>query len=278
VVAADFLDSDSGTRLGEVVAALTHVLASRPAGLLADVDGTISRMTRRPMDATVALEARETLRRLAASLDVVSVVTGRAVRRAQLMVGVAEIGYVGNHGLEWLHDGQVVTHPGAVAARPALDAALRAVRAWVFDPGLVIEDKGASVAIHYRLSTRPEAAEKGVLAALGPYITSGALHLIQGGLVINLLPGIAVNKGEAVLRLADEHGLRGVAFFGDDITDLDAFRALRTLRERDGTRTLSVGVLSADGPPQVRDEADLLLDGVDEVEQVLAALAASLSE
>src|SRR5690349_7535577 len=128
-MAADSLASDSGTRIRETAVLLSRLFAHWPAGLFVDVDGTISRMTRRPMDATVTPEARETLRLLATRLDVISVITGRAVRRAQVMVGVAEIGYVGNHGLEWLAGDLVVTHPGAVAARPALDAALRAVRA-----------------------------------------------------------------------------------------------------------------------------------------------------
>jgi trehalose 6-phosphate phosphatase len=270
------MTSDSGSRIREAAALLSQLFASRPAGLFADIDGTISRMTRRPMDAGVTDEARESLRRLAAHLDLVTVVTGRAVTRARRMVNVPEIGYVGNHGLEWWHTDQIVTHPGAVAARPTLDAALRAVRATVFDPGLVFEDKGASVAIHYRLSTRPEVVEAGLLTALRPYVETGALRLIEGGLVVNLLPGVAVDKGQAVLRLVEEHGLQSAAFFGDDITDLDAFRTLRSLRESGQAQTLSVGVLSAEGPPQIRDEADLLLDGVGEVEQVLAALASGL--
>src|SRR5581483_4757720 len=272
------MNTDGGSRVRAAAASLRQLFAQRPAGLFADVDGTISRLTSRPMDASVTAEARDALRRLAADLEVVAVVTGRAVTRARRIVGVPEIGYVGNHGLEWWHDGQVVTHPGAAAARPTLDAALRAVRASVPDPGLVVEDKGVSVAIHYRLSAQPEKTGGALPAALRPYAESAALRLIEGGLVVNLLPGVAVDKGEAVLRLTDEHGLRSVAFFGDDITDLDAFRALRRLRERGTAHTLSVGVLSAEGPPQIREEADLLLDGVGEVEQVLAALASGPPE
>jgi trehalose 6-phosphate phosphatase len=267
--------SDGGSRVDGAVVSLRRIFANRPAGLFADVDGTISRLTARPMDATVTPEARESLRRLAGELEIVSVVTGRAVTRARRIVDVPEIGYIGNHGLEWWQDGQIVTHPGAAAARPMLDAALRAVRSAVPDPGLVFEDKGVSVAIHYRLSTQPEEAERGLLAALRPYVDAAALRLIEGGLVVNLLPAVAIDKGQAVIRLVEDLGLRSVAFFGDDVTDLDAFRALRRLREDGRAQTLAVGVLSAEGPQQIRAEADLLLDGVGEVEQVLAALAAS---
>jgi trehalose 6-phosphate phosphatase len=71
----------------------------------------------------------------------------------------------------------------------------------------------------------------------------------------------------------EQHGLRAVAFFGDDVTDLDAFRALRELRATGTVQALVVGVGSVEGPPEVRAEADIVLEGVEEVERVLVALA-----
>ena len=269
-------DSNDGSRVGRAVDALLELFQARPAGLLADVDGTISRITRQPMAATVSPEARRALAELAARLDVVSVITGRAVSRARLMVATPEIGYVGNHGLEWWENDQVVTHPAAALARRDFDAALRAVRATVSRPGVIVEDKGVSVAIHYRLADRPDEAGSEIIAALLPYVDAGAVRLIEGALVANLLPPTPVDKGAAIVRLVDAHLLRSVAFFGDDVTDLDAFRALRALRDQGRALTLSAGVLSPEGPAQIRDEADLVLDGVGEVEQVLAALASTL--
>jgi hypothetical protein len=58
------------------------------------------------------------------------------------------------------------------------------------------------------------------------------------------------------------------------VTDLDAFRSLRAMRADGAVMTLSVGVGSVEGPPEVRAEADMVLEGVGEVERVLAALAA----
>jgi trehalose 6-phosphate phosphatase len=245
----------------------------RPAGLLTDVDGTISRITRRTNDATVTNTAKRSLSRLAAQLEVVTVVTGRAVERAQRMVGVEGIGYVGNHGLEWLQDGVVRTDPAAEAARPNLEDALAAVFAAVPRSELVVEDKRVSVAIHYRLASDPPAVERKVLDAIAPFIASERLRLIQGGLVVNLLPALRIDKGEATRRLVQQHGLRAVAFFGDDVTDLDAFRALHQLRAEGVVKTLAVGVGSVEGPTEVRTESDLVLESVDEVERVLAALA-----
>ena len=90
--------------------------------------------------------------------------------------------------------------------------------------------------------------------------------------MVNILPPLAVDKGTATLRLVREHNLRAVAFFGDDVTDLHAFRALRALREDGAAQTLAVGVGSVEGPAAVREEADVMLEGVGEVERVLAAL------
>jgi trehalose 6-phosphate phosphatase len=211
--------------------------------------------------------------RLTSELDLVAVVTGRAVERAQQMVGVTGPAYVGNHGLEWLQDDMVIRHPEAVAARPALEAATNAIRAAISDPGLQYEDKGVSVAIHYRRAHRPDDVERRLLAALEPHLQSG-VRLIQGGLVVNLLPAIAVDKGAAARRLVEQHGLRSVAFFGDDVTDLHAFRAIQALRASGVADALAIGVTGPESPPEVRAEADLILEGVGEVERVLSALAA----
>jgi trehalose 6-phosphate phosphatase len=265
--------SASRARVRGAAGALRRLFEHRPAGLLTDVDGTISRITRHTNDATVAPRARNALTRLTRELDVVAVVTGRAVERAQRMVGVEGAAYVGNHGLEWLQDGVVQTDPAAETARPILDAALADVRAKVAANDLVVEDKRVSVAIHYRLASDPPRVERVLQEVLTPFAEAGQLRLIQGGLVVNLLPALHIDKGEAVRRLVERHSLRSVAFFGDDVTDLDAFRTLRDLRAEGAVQTLAVGVGSVEGPPDVRKEADIVLEGVEEVERVLAALA-----
>ena len=263
----------SRARVRRAAGVLRRLLAARPSGLLTDVDGTISRITQQTNDAKVRPVARRALTRLAGELDLVAVVTGRAVERAQRMVGVAEIGYVGNHGLEWLQDGAVQTVPEAEAARPHLDAALAAVRAVIPAHDLIVEDKRVSAAIHYRLADDPPRVGQALLEILTPFVKADRLRLIEGGLVVNLLPALAVDKGAAARRLVTQHGLRAVVFFGDDVTDLDAFRALHRLRVEGAAETLAVGVGSPEGPPEVREEADLLLEGVGEVERVLTALA-----
>jgi len=263
----------SHARVRRVAGILRRLLENRPAVLLTDGDGTISRITRHADDATVSPTARGALTRLTGALDLVAVVTGRAVERAQRMVGVAGASYIGNHGLEWLQDGAVVTDPAAGAARPILDEALAAVHAVVSPDDLVVEDKRVSLAIHYRLAADPPGVERRLLEVFAPFVEAERLRMIRGGLVVNLLPALRIDKGEASRRLTEQHGLRAVAFFGDDVTDLDAFRMLRALRADGSVQTVSIGVNGPEAPAAISAEADLVLEGVDEVERVLTALA-----
>ena len=73
--------------------------------------------------------------------------------------------------------------------------------------------------------------------------------------------------------LVEEYGPERAMFIGDDTTDLDAFRELEKLRE-EGTlkEILRVGVASEEGPPEITTEADIVVDGVGGVGEVLRAL------
>ena len=71
-------------------------------------------------------------------------------------------------------------------------------------------------------------------------------------------------------QLVGQRGLRGVIFLGDDRTDADAFQALRELQQQGVCEALSVGVVGADTPAIVRELADIVVEGVTGVEQLLA--------
>jgi trehalose 6-phosphate phosphatase len=77
-----------------------------------------------------------------------------------------------------------------------------------------------------------------------------------------------------VRRLVEEYGPEKALFIGDDATDLDAFRELEELREEGVLEeTLRIGVESEEGPPDIRSQADLVVEGVEGVGEVLRALA-----
>jgi trehalose 6-phosphate phosphatase len=145
-------------------------------------------------------------------------------------------------------------------------------------PWLLIENKGVTGTIHYRLAPDQIAAA----ALLEPLARAAAdrhgLRLTAGRMIFEVRPDLAVNKGTAIRDLTQDIGLRGIVFFGDDVTDVDAFRALRELRESGEAATLRVGVLGPETSPAVLAEIDMSVVGVPACAATLIALAARLSE
>ncbi len=252
------------------------VLAHKPSGLFSDFDGTLSPMAPTPDGALLASGVRDVLLALTSRIGLVGIVTGRAVDDARSRVDVPDLLYVGNHGLEWAERGVHVDHPVGIAAAASISSALEQIREEIGTAntlaGLVFEDKRLSGSIHYRLSEDP--VETGVtLGTITERVAAAhGLHVASGKMVYELRPTASVNKGTALREIAVERKLRSAVFLGDDVTDVDGFRALRELRESEGLETLAVGVLTPDTAPSVIAESDILLDGVDDVVRMLNAL------
>ena len=265
-----------------VVTACLEVLRQKPSAVVTDIDGTISAIAPTPAEAMVDPGATAALALLVERLAAVAVVSGRAPQDGAAMVGLPELIYVGNHGLERIARGTPWTHPVAAAAQPAIAAALAeiesAARAEGDVPWLLIENKGVTGTIHYRLAPDQTAAA----ALLEPLARAAAerhgLRLTLGRMIFEVRPALAVNKGTAIRDLAQDLALRGIVFFGDDVTDVDAFRALRELREAGEAATLRVGVLGPDTSPAVLAEIDISVSGVPACAATLIALAARLAD
>lgn len=264
----------------EVLARCLATLRRAPAGLVTDVDGTVSAIAATPGEATVDPTARAALRRLAERLAVVAVVSGRAAAAGAAMVGVPDLVYVGNHGMERSHRGVPWANPAAAAGAKGLSAALAEVTAGARSAGhaegMLIEDKGLSGTVHYRLAPDPEAARAALLPLAVEAAARHGLVVTEGRLIVELRPNVVVNKGTAIVDLVAEHRLRGVVFLGDDLTDVDGFVALRALREAGEVDTLRVGVLGAETPARVREEIDVAVRGVPACAALLAAVADGL--
>src|ERR671913_1107323 len=265
-----------------VVAACMDVLRQTPSAVVTDIDGTVSAIAPTPAEAMVDPGAKAALALLAERLAAVAVVSGRAPQDGAAMVGLPELIYVGNHGLERISRGTPWTHPVAAAAQPAIAAALAeiesAARAGGDLPWLIIENKGVTGTVHYRLAPDQIAAAALLEPLAGAAAERHGLRLTLGRMIFEVRPALAVNKGTAICDLAQDLGLRGIVFFGDDVTDVDAFRALRELREAGDAATLRVGVLGPDTAPAVLAEIDMRLHGIPACAATLLALAARLVE
>ena len=257
---------------------LLELLGSSPAGLITDVDGTISPIAPTPEEAHLLPEARSALARLVPHLRLVAAVSGRQASQVEEMVGVPGMAYVGNHGLDWLENGQPLVAPEAQPYLPALSSCLSRLRDALADDGcLRVEDKGVTASLHYRACPDPANARRRLLEAVRGCPECACLQVTEGRMVVNLRPPVAADKGTAVERLIGRSGLSAVVYLGDDVTDLDAFRMLASLRASGTFRAATVAVASKEAPGELLREADYLAEGVVEVAAFLQ-LAASYLE
>ena len=141
-------------------------------------------------------------------------------------------------------------------------------------PGLRAERKGVTGSIHVRNTPDPVAAEEAVAARLEEVAGAAGLRVTRGKMVVELRPPVNVNKGTILTDLVREFALAGAIYLGDDVTDIDAFRALRALTEEGVCRGVAIAVLHPEAPAHLAREADIALDGVDRVPELLRWLLA----
>ena len=198
-----------------------------------DYDGTLTPIVQRPEEARLTASVRGTLSQLAHSVPVV-IVSGRALDDLRRRVGVPGIRYVAHHGLLYKEPGSAMRWLGQRPLRREVREWTRALeRAAEGIAGALVEDKGATVALHDRLvrpADRPR-LRRLALRALAPWLAKGKVAVMSGKRVLEARPVGAWNKGTAVARLLRQPWARGrvPVYFGDDRTDFDAFRAVQDL-------------------------------------------------
>jgi trehalose 6-phosphate phosphatase len=249
---------------------------SRSAVLL-DIDGTLAPIVRYADDAHVPESTRSLLIEIARRYGVVACVSGRRASDARRIVSIGTISYIGSHGTELLRAGttESVQDPAVrdwgkriqEFGREADNAELRRLR-------VRIEDKGSIVAFHWRGAPDEEAA-RAAIDAIADRAEHGGLRTHWGRKVLEVRPPVRMDKGAGILAFLEDADLDAAIYVGDDLTDLDAFRGLGELVAEGRLRSaLRVGVRSEDGPSELSDEADLVVDGTQGVRRVLEGLLA----
>ncbi len=210
------------------------------SAIVLDVDGVLAPIVARPEDAAVPEETRAAVRALLGRYALVAAVSGRTSADAKLLLGIPELVVAGTHGLELESVSREWVRKMHELAR---DVAWR------------VEDKGVTLAIHYRNADDEDAA-RAELETVAERARSVGLRARFGRKVLELLPPVDVDKGTAVRRLLERAELSRALYAGDDTTDLDAFAALDDLEL--GVR---VAVASPEAPPGLLERADLVVDG-----------------
>ena len=198
-------------------------------GLFLDVDGTLVEIEREPGAVQVPARLCTLLGQLDAATDgALALVSGRSVGQLDHLFAPLRMNAAGLHGLERRNLGS-----GVVRAAPdlAVMAAPRAAfgRFARAHDGVLLEDKGPTLALHYRNAPQwgDEARQ---LARAAVRASGGALMLLEGKMVLELKPPGA-DKGQAIAAFMDEPPFRGrlPVFAGDDVTDEAGFTAINRL-------------------------------------------------
>lgn len=256
----------------EIAGTIVARAAGRPLLLLCDFDGTLCEFDPDPSAVFLPDRRRNVLNDLVSRGASIGIVSGRRIEDIRSRVGDLNAAYLaGFHGFEIDGPRQSFVHPSFIAAQALIrEAAAALVPVLRTLPGVFIEDKGLSLALHYRDATAAAqvVAQSRFSQIVRPAIASGELRILPGSCVVELLPNVAWHKGSAVRWIREDveraRGPVATAYIGDDVTDEDAFAVL-------GATDTSVG--SSDRV----SVAEFGVAGPSGVEALLRALCSKLS-
>jgi len=197
--------------------------------LLVDFDGTLSPLAKSPEKARLPRSVRQMLLRLAFRPRIlVAVLSGRPLGYLKSVFGVQTFFYGGNHGLEMEGPDFYFCHPRARTLRSLIQNLVRQFRKPIKDvPGALLENKGFSLALHYRNVPRSHQPDFDVLMErLREKTASLPVRWRLGNKVWELLPRVAWDKGRAAESLIQHLEHAFPVAVGDDETDEDMFEAL----------------------------------------------------
>lgn len=185
-----------------------------------DFDGTLAPIVDHPGDARPLPEAGRALIELAGlPATEVALISGRALRDLRVLSSMPDaVHLVGSHGAEF---DSGFSHDIDTALLATITETLTAIAA--DRPGVTVETKPASVALHVRNASDDDG--EAALAAAWEAASGWDAHATTGKAVLEFAV-ISTDKGEAIDILRAEHDAAAVVFFGDDVTDEKAFHRL----------------------------------------------------
>ena len=243
-----------------------------PAGILLglDFDGTLAPIVTDPELALPAPGVVELLSELSRSLVRLAIISGRDTDALAARLPVAGLTLVGNHGLEERNGESAllaVATPFAASLERAADAVGRLKEARI--PGVRVERKRVGISVHFRNAPDRSEARASLQPVLQRIAEREQLRLHPGRMVWELRPPLEIDKGAVLRRLAAGLQPAAIIYIGDDLTDADAFSALKGMRD---LKTLAVGVRSDEVPEAAFVDCDLTVDGITGVTDFLGEL------
>jgi trehalose 6-phosphate phosphatase len=197
--------------------------------LFLDVDGTLIELTDSPFDTCADAEIKVLLGEVVERLGgAVALVSGRSIEYLDALFAPLRLPAAGLHGVE-RRKASGVMH-GASFVDSQLDRARVALNALVKTyPGTLLEDKGRTVAVHFRMAPQFESTVRDTVVAVASQLSSD-YHIQEGNMMFEIKPR-GFTKDSAIKAFMQEPPFSGrkPVFVGDDLTDQDAFKAVENL-------------------------------------------------
>jgi trehalose 6-phosphate phosphatase len=229
-------------RYGRTMTLRGAFIPDRNIALFLDVDGTLLEIASTPDAVKVPASLRNTLQLAAArESGALALISGRCLRELDMLFAPCVFPIAGQHGFERRNARGDITRP------PVHSELLQSARAALTElqmryPGLLLEDKGTALAMHYRLAPKHEALVREVMSQLVASLTD-QFFVRRGKCVLEIAPR-GYSKRAAIEAFMDEPPFlhRTPVFFGDDATDEDGFEAVNAM----GGYSIRVGARSND--------------------------------
>lgn len=234
--------------------------------LIFDFDGTLSPISKSPQEVVLSSETKNLLEKLHKKKGVyVAIISGRNLNDLKNKVGIKNLIYGGNHGLEGKLPDRKYNYPIPTKILKAIEQVKKKLKKITSGfSGTFIEDKGSVLSFHYRGTPRQSIPAVKLLLnkIVKLYVKKGLIKVIAGKKVYEIFPNVNWNKGEfANLMIKKISSLTKdiplALFIGDDKTDEDVFRKLR------GGITIRVG-------NNIRSNAKYTLKNTKEVSRLLS--------
>ncbi len=208
-----------------------EALSADPArsGLVLDFDGVLSPIIEDPSASALPDRTASALRRLSRHLGLLAVISGRPVAFLEDRIAIPGVPLLGSYGLERSDDGTRRLDPSAAKWTAQVGEATRMLKVLLAGaPGLRVEEKSVSVAVHWRQAPDHDAAAAEVRRVTARLSAETGLRLEPGKLVEELRPPVEVDKGSVLAGLLDASKyLTTFGYAGDDLGDVPALRKAR---------------------------------------------------
>ncbi len=248
---------------------LQKLLKRKPFGLITDMDGTISEIPHNFLEWAPPPPVLPQLAKLVHRLELLAVVSGRKTEAVKEIINIDGVKYIGHYGMEWWENDHAVLHPEVAASLTAMRALAAELEVLSAVDGMIIQDKWATVSVHYHLTRQPEAARQQILAVLEKSPHAKKMRLMHEKNNIGIVPMVDIDKGTAVTGLIKERNLQGAIYLGDDVGDVPAFKAIRRTRENRDFDGLAILVTGPETTQATLNEVDFILTGVPETVRLL---------